>query len=115
MSKRSAFSIPAKVDRGRLKRKMDSPVSRTDSSSDLCEGSNCDLMAHVLLSYVHTAPLLVGPASSVGVDDLVERRRKFPFLPLLFSGCLLRRSVLLAISRERSLSTKLSLIPASGG
>ncbi|KAF3586709.1 hypothetical protein F2Q69_00030105 [Brassica cretica] len=83
MSKRSASSIPAKVDRGRLKRKMDSPVSRTDSSSDLCEGSNCNLMAHVLLSYVHTAPLLVGPASSVGVDDLVEWRRKYSLPPFV--------------------------------
>ncbi|KAG2270676.1 hypothetical protein Bca52824_065231 [Brassica carinata] len=106
MSKRSAFSIPAKVDRGRLKRKMDSPVSRTDSSSDLCEGSNCDLMAHVLLSYVHTAPLLVGPASSVagthptpseGESDVL-RARQLPFdhrqVNFLVSETVLRRGSL---------------------
>lgn len=43
MSKRSASFVPAEADMVRLKRMMDSPVSRSDSSSEPCEGSDCDL------------------------------------------------------------------------
>ncbi|CAG7872334.1 unnamed protein product [Brassica rapa] len=43
MSKRSTSFVPAEADMVRLKRMMDSPVSRSDSSSEPCEGSDCDL------------------------------------------------------------------------
>ncbi|CDY25240.1 BnaC02g30160D [Brassica napus] len=56
---------------------MDSPVSRSDSSSEPGEGSNCDLMAPLPLSYVNAAPPLVGPASSVGEDELAEWRGRY--------------------------------------
>ncbi|KAF2619043.1 hypothetical protein F2Q68_00039952 [Brassica cretica] len=46
-------------------------------------GSDCDLMAPVPLSYVHTAPPLVCPGLSVGEDDLVEWRRKYSLPPFV--------------------------------
>ncbi|KAG2275787.1 hypothetical protein Bca52824_058342 [Brassica carinata] len=72
MSKGSTSSVPTAADRARLKRMMDSPVSRSYSSSEPCEGSDCDLMAPLPLSCVYAAPQLVGPASSVGEDELSE-------------------------------------------
>ncbi|KAL0645807.1 hypothetical protein Bca4012_044098 [Brassica carinata] len=74
MSKGSTSSVPTAADRARLKRMMDSPVSRSYSSSEPCEGSDCDLMAPLPLSCVYAAPQLVGPASSVGEDELSEWR-----------------------------------------
>ncbi|KAG2282779.1 hypothetical protein Bca52824_053999 [Brassica carinata] len=55
---------------------MDSPVSRSDSSSEPCEGSDCDLMAPLPLSCVYTAPPLVGPASSVAGTDHASAERE---------------------------------------
>ncbi|KAG2271614.1 hypothetical protein Bca52824_066169 [Brassica carinata] len=72
MSKRFSSSVPTTADRARLKRKMESPVSRSGSSSKAGEGSDCDLMAPLPLSCVYAVPPLVGPASSVGEDELVE-------------------------------------------
>ncbi|KAF2584981.1 hypothetical protein F2Q70_00035338 [Brassica cretica] len=77
MSKRSASFVPTEADRARSKRRMDSPVSRSDSSSEPGEGSDCDLMAPLPLSCVYTAPPLVGPASSVGEDELAECRSRY--------------------------------------
>ena len=77
MFKRSASSVPTAADRARLKRRMDSPVSRSDISSEPCEGSDCDLMAPLPLSCVYAAPPLVGPASSVGEDELSEWRGRY--------------------------------------
>ncbi|KAL0684621.1 hypothetical protein Bca4012_051469 [Brassica carinata] len=57
MSKRSASSVPTAADRARLKIRMDSPVSRSDSSSEPCEGSDCDLMAPLPLSCVSALPI----------------------------------------------------------
>ncbi|KAF2563945.1 hypothetical protein F2Q70_00017553 [Brassica cretica] len=65
MSKRSSSSVPTTADRARLKRRMESLVSRLDSSSEAGEGSDCDLMAPLPLSCVYAAPPLVGPGSSV--------------------------------------------------
>lgn len=81
--------------------------SRSDSSSDMCKESDCGLLDPVPLSYVHTAPLLEGPASSVVEDDLADWQRKYSH-PLLVA---LREPM----SRERSLFIRLSSIPASGG
>ncbi|KAF2539038.1 hypothetical protein F2Q68_00021243 [Brassica cretica] len=72
MSKRSSSSVPTTADRARLKRRMESLVSRLDSSSEAGEGSDCDLMAPLPLSCVYAAPPLVGPGSSVGEDELAE-------------------------------------------
>ncbi|KAG5388808.1 hypothetical protein IGI04_030349 [Brassica rapa subsp. trilocularis] len=77
MYKCSASSVPTAADRARLKKRMDSPVSRSDSSSEPCEGSDCNLMAPLPLSFVYTAPPLVGPASSVGEDELAEWRSRY--------------------------------------
>ncbi|KAF3562168.1 hypothetical protein DY000_02016058 [Brassica cretica] len=95
MSKRSASSVPAAADRARLKRRMDSLVSRSDNSLEPCEGSDSDLMAPLPLSCVYAAPPIGGSC--------------------LVGGSLLRRNVHLAISQKRSSSTKLFLIPSSGG
>ncbi|KAL0683773.1 hypothetical protein Bca4012_050621 [Brassica carinata] len=77
MSKRSSSSVPTTADRARLKRRMESPVSRSDSSSEAGEGSDCDLMAPSPLSCVYAAPPLVGPASSVGEDELADWRSRY--------------------------------------
>ncbi|KAF3566993.1 hypothetical protein DY000_02014508 [Brassica cretica] len=77
MSKRSSSSIPTTADRTRLKRRMESPVSRSDSSSEAGEGSDCDLMAPLPLSCVYAAPQLVGPASSVGEGELAEWHSRY--------------------------------------
>ncbi|KAH0879608.1 hypothetical protein HID58_067002 [Brassica napus] len=77
MSKRSTSSVLTAADRARLKRRMDSPVFRSDSSSEPCEGSDCDLMAPLPLSCVYAASPLVGPASAVGEDELAEWRSRY--------------------------------------
>ncbi|KAF2557103.1 hypothetical protein F2Q68_00015102 [Brassica cretica] len=51
---------------------MDSPFSRSDSSSEPGEGSESDLMSPPPLSCIYAAPPLVGLPSSVGEDELVE-------------------------------------------
>ncbi|KAF3603620.1 hypothetical protein F2Q69_00037713 [Brassica cretica] len=53
---------------------MESPVSRSDSSSEAGEGTDYDLMAPFPLSCVYAAPPLVGPASSVDEDELAVWR-----------------------------------------
>ncbi|KAH0903319.1 LOW QUALITY PROTEIN: hypothetical protein HID58_042822 [Brassica napus] len=73
----SASSVPTAGDRARLKRRMDFPVSRSESSSEPGEGSDCDLMAPLPLSCAYAAPPLVGPSSSVGEDDLREWRNRY--------------------------------------
>ena len=78
MSKRSTTSVPMAADKARLKRRMESPVSRSDSSSEASEGSDYNLMAPLPLSFVYTAPSLVGHASSVGEDDeLADWRSRY--------------------------------------
>ena len=56
---------------------MESSVSRSDSSSEAGEGSDCDLMAPLPLSCVYAAPPLAGPASSVGEGELAEWRSRY--------------------------------------
>ena len=85
MSKRSSSSVPTTADRARLKRRMESPVSRSDRS-EAGEGSDCNLMAPLPLSCVYAAPPLVGPASSVGEDELADWRSRY----LLPSSVVLR-------------------------
>ncbi|KAF3556700.1 hypothetical protein F2Q69_00013463 [Brassica cretica] len=75
MSKRSASSTPSMTNRGGSKRRIDSPVSRSDSPPDPDTGSEYDLAAP--LPYAYASPPLIGPASSVSEDDLVEWRRKY--------------------------------------
>ncbi|KAH0884081.1 LOW QUALITY PROTEIN: hypothetical protein HID58_060177 [Brassica napus] len=75
MSKRSASSVPTAADRAR----MDSPVSRSDSSSEPGEGSDCDLMAPLPLFCAYAAPPLVGLASSDSEDELAEWRNRYSF------------------------------------
>ena len=81
MSKRSPSSVPTAADRARLKRRMEPMFSRSDSSSEAGEGSDCDLMAPFPLSCVYAAPPLVGPASSVGEDELAEWRSRYSLPP----------------------------------
>ncbi|KAF2609645.1 hypothetical protein F2Q70_00011930 [Brassica cretica] len=56
---------------------MQSLVYRSDSSSEEAEGSQYDLMAPLSLSCAYAAPPLVGPASSVGEDELAEWRSRY--------------------------------------
>ncbi|KAL0771887.1 hypothetical protein Bca101_037038 [Brassica carinata] len=58
---------------------MDSPVSRSDSSSEPGEGSDCDLMAPLPLFCAYAAPPLVGLASSDSEDELAEWRNRYSF------------------------------------
>ncbi|KAF2575671.1 hypothetical protein F2Q70_00004122 [Brassica cretica] len=67
MAKRSASSVPAAADRARLKRRMDSLVSRSDNSLEPCEGSDSDLMAPLPLSCVYAAPPIGGSCLVGGV------------------------------------------------
>ncbi|KAG2328293.1 hypothetical protein Bca52824_011021 [Brassica carinata] len=54
MSKRSASSVPSAADRARSRRRMDSPISGSGSSSDPREESDCDLLALAPISFVST-------------------------------------------------------------
>ncbi|KAG2275705.1 hypothetical protein Bca52824_058260 [Brassica carinata] len=76
MSKRSASSVPAAADRARLKRRMDSLVSRSDNSLEPCEGSDSDLMAPLPLSCVYAAPPIGGSCLVGGRDSLCSRGRR---------------------------------------
>ena len=75
--KRSSSSIPTTADRSRLKRRMESPVSQSESSSKAGEGSDCDLMAPLPLSCVYAASPLVGPPSSIGEDELSDWQSRY--------------------------------------
>ncbi|KAH0898870.1 hypothetical protein HID58_048438 [Brassica napus] len=77
MSNRSSSSVPTTADRARSKRRIESPVSRLDSSSEAGEGSDCDLMVPLPLSCVYAAPPLVGLASSVSEDELADWRSRY--------------------------------------
>lgn len=115
MSKRFAPSDPSTVDKARSKRKMDSSVSHSNSSSDLCEETDFNLMAPLPLTYAPEAPILIGPASSVVDDDLTEWRKRYslpshvvlraPTFEEMASSCIMGEIT----------STRPSLIPASGG
>ncbi|WZZ77668.1 hypothetical protein YC2023_098240 [Brassica napus] len=56
LKRRMDSSVPTAADRARLKRRMNSPVSRSDSSSEPCKGCDCDLMATLPLCCVYAAP-----------------------------------------------------------
>ncbi|KAH0879488.1 hypothetical protein HID58_066882, partial [Brassica napus] len=83
MSKRSASSTPAMTNRAGSKRRINSPVSRSDSSPDPGTGSEHELAAP--LPYAYASPLPIGPASFVSEDDLVglgdTRAGTHPVLP----------------------------------
>ncbi|KAF2591629.1 hypothetical protein F2Q70_00038573 [Brassica cretica] len=68
---------------------MDSPVSRSDSTSEPCEGSDCDLMAPLPLSCVYAAPPLVGPASSVEERASSYIPREIPVYEAFFDSGLI--------------------------
>ncbi|KAF3605718.1 hypothetical protein DY000_02047814 [Brassica cretica] len=59
MTKRSAFSTPTMADRAGSRRRVDSPVSRSDSSPDPGEGSKYDLMAPLPLARKYSLPPFV--------------------------------------------------------
>ncbi|KAF2601767.1 hypothetical protein F2Q70_00025986 [Brassica cretica] len=63
------------TNRAGSRRRVDSPVSRSDSSPDPGTGSEYDLAAP--LPYAYASPPSIGPASSVSKDDLVEWWRKY--------------------------------------
>ncbi|KAH0851577.1 hypothetical protein HID58_094640 [Brassica napus] len=58
------------TNRAGSRRRVDSPVSRSDSSPDPGTGSEYDLAAP--LPYAYASPPSIGHASSVSKDDLVE-------------------------------------------
>ncbi|KAL0689660.1 hypothetical protein Bca4012_089338 [Brassica carinata] len=100
MYKLSASSVPTAGDRARLKRRMDFPVSRSESSSEPGEGSDCDLMAPLPLSCAFAAPPLVGPSSSVGEDELREWRTGTHPAPAEGERVILRARQLLVDRRQ---------------
>ncbi|KAF2557727.1 hypothetical protein F2Q68_00015895 [Brassica cretica] len=115
MTKRSASSTPTMADRAGSRRRVDSLVSRSDSSPDPGEGSEYDLMAPLPLAYAYASPSPVGPSSTMVEEDLAEWRRKYSLPPLSTSVYLHRRSMLPAMFQGRSPFPKLSLIPALEG
>lgn len=81
MSKRTGSSIPLTVEKVKSKRRMDSPISKSDSSSDPHDKTEHNLLAPAPLSYAPLIPPLVGPASLVGDDDFAEWRKKYLLPP----------------------------------
>ncbi|KAF3538104.1 hypothetical protein F2Q69_00021325 [Brassica cretica] len=81
MSKRTGSSIPLTVEKVKSKRRMDSPISKSDSSSDPHDETEHNLLAPAPLSYTPLIPPLVGPASLVGEDDFAEWRKKYLLPP----------------------------------
>ncbi|KAF3584706.1 hypothetical protein F2Q69_00028787 [Brassica cretica] len=59
MTKRSASSTPTMADRAGSRRRVDSPISRSDSSPDPGEGSKYDLMAPLPLARKYSLPPFV--------------------------------------------------------
>ncbi|KAL0742489.1 hypothetical protein Bca4012_084002 [Brassica carinata] len=108
-------SVPSAADRARSRRRMDSLISGSGSSSDPREESDCDLLAPVPISYVSGAPPLVGPASSVVEDDLADWRRRYSLPSFVDLRMPTSGSALPPILQGRSPFMRLSLIPASGG
>ncbi|KAL0802319.1 hypothetical protein Bca101_057495 [Brassica carinata] len=74
MSKRSASFIPLSAGGAQLRKQVDSPASQSGSSLDPDVELDGDLLAPLPLTYAYIAPPLVGPASTVVEDDLVEWR-----------------------------------------
>ncbi|KAL0716219.1 hypothetical protein Bca4012_065541 [Brassica carinata] len=81
MSQRSASSVPLSAGGARLRKRVDSPASQSGSSSDPGVELDGDLLAPLPLTYTYIAPPLVGPASTVVEDDLVEWRSKYSLSP----------------------------------
>ncbi|KAL0730393.1 hypothetical protein Bca4012_026486 [Brassica carinata] len=81
MSKRSASSVPLLVGGALFRKRVDSPASQSGSSFDPSVELNGDLLAPLPLTYAYIAPPLVGPASTVVEDDLVEWQSKYSLSP----------------------------------
>nr|VDD54075.1 unnamed protein product [Brassica oleracea] len=94
---------------------MNSPVSRSDSSSEPCKGCDCDLMATLPLCCVYAAPHWWVLPRRLVRTSWRNGGLGIRFLLLLSSESLLQKNLLPATSQGRSPSTKLSLTPASGG
>ena len=77
MSNRSGSSIPLTGEKAKSKRRMDSPISKSDSSSDPHDNFDHDPLALAPLSYAPLIPPLVGPSSLVVDDDLAEWQKKY--------------------------------------
>lgn len=81
MSKRSGSSIPLTAEKVKSKRRLDSPISKSDSSSDPHDETEHNLLAPALLSYAPLIPPLVGPVLLVGDDDFAEWQKKYLLPP----------------------------------
>ncbi|KAL0696628.1 hypothetical protein Bca4012_063808 [Brassica carinata] len=77
MSKRSGSSVPLTAERLGSRRRTDSLVSKSGSSSDPHDESGHKSLAPALLSYASPIPPLVGPTSSVGEKDLEDWRKSY--------------------------------------
>ncbi|KAL0696626.1 hypothetical protein Bca4012_063806 [Brassica carinata] len=80
MSKRSGSSIPLTVEKSGSRRRTDSPVSKSGSSSVPHDKFGHDLLAPTPLSYASPITPSLGPASSVGEDDLHEWQKDYSLL-----------------------------------
>ncbi|KAG2298615.1 hypothetical protein Bca52824_035087 [Brassica carinata] len=77
MSKRSGSSVPLTAERLGSRRRTDSPVSKSGSSSDPHDESGHISLAPAPLSSASPIPPLVSPTSSVGEKDLEEWRKSY--------------------------------------
>ncbi|KAH0854352.1 hypothetical protein HID58_078926 [Brassica napus] len=98
MSKRSASSTPSMIERAGSERRVDSPVSRSDSSPDPGTGSKYDLAAPRPYAYASPPPIAgTHPALPEG-EDTGFRARQLPLdrrqVPFLLSDSALHRSSL---------------------
>ncbi|KAG2312185.1 hypothetical protein Bca52824_023742 [Brassica carinata] len=77
MSKRSGSSVPLTAERLGSRRRTNSPVSKSGSSSDPHDESGHRSLALAPLSYASPIPPLVDPTLSVGEKDLEEWRKSY--------------------------------------
>ncbi|KAG2328574.1 hypothetical protein Bca52824_011302 [Brassica carinata] len=89
MSKHSGSSLPLTAEGLGSRRRMDSPVSKSGSSSDPHDESGHKSLAPAPLSYASLIPPLVGPTSVTFELRLPTERRQ---VALLISSEVLRRS-----------------------
>ncbi|KAL0716279.1 hypothetical protein Bca4012_065601 [Brassica carinata] len=77
MSKHSGSSVPLTAERLGSRRRTDSPVSKSGSSSDPHNESGHKYLSPAPLSYASPIPPLVGPTSLVGEKDLEDWRKSY--------------------------------------
>lgn len=77
MSKHLSSSIPSTAEKTKTRRRIDSPVSKSDSSSDLHDESEMTSYPHLRCLVLPRSLLWWAPDRLMGDDDMLEWRKKF--------------------------------------